>query len=61
MPPGGIAELKRRKKEAERAASGGGGGVDSSASVVEPVAEQKPGELQHVSTPHVWQITICLI
>lgn len=49
MPPGGLAELKRRKKEAERAASGGGEAVDSSASAVEPVAEQKPGELQHVS------------
>eukprot|EP00904_Undaria_pinnatifida_P008746 jgi/Undpi1/5000/HiC_scaffold_19.g08352.m1 len=49
MPPGGIAELKRRKKEAERAASGGGGEVDSSASAVEPVAEQKPGELQHAN------------
>ena len=49
MPPGGLAELKRRKQEAERAASGGGEAVDSSTSAAEPAAEQKPGELQHVS------------
>lgn len=54
MPPGGLAELKRRKQEAERAASGGGEAPDSNTSAAaaaepEPAAEQKPGELQHVS------------
>lgn len=55
MPAGGLAELKRRKRETEGEASGAAGQEDSvcpaSSSSSEPVIEQKPGELQHVSLP----------
>lgn len=51
MPAGGLAELKRRKQEAEKEASEGTE-EDNAAAILspEPVTDQKPGELQHVSS-----------
>ena len=45
MPPGGLAELKRRKQEAQGAAAS-----DPAKGQECTDGEQKPGELQHVSS-----------
>ncbi len=47
MPTGGLAELKRRKQEKEQAERASAGVKEEKPS--EAPAEQKPGELQHVS------------
>jgi len=59
MPVGGLAELKRRKQEKEEAERASAGvAKEENPSPSEAPAEQKPGELQHVSLVRRWVLGV---